>query len=195
MPAQGRHLPLERLALLLKSREHPLLEAAHVDFHPVRAPVDRLRVPGKLLAVRRREPRPQLPRVLALEDEALAGDEGQEQLPGHLQHRELPVDALQRLVRAREQGGRAWRAPRSPPIRDQLPQSLGGGAAFPPGSCAIRHTGHRYTEERVSRTSPTRPLTASGDATTSLRLKDRLRRRPPWSVAGGVISTATIRIK
>jgi hypothetical protein len=44
--------------------------------------------------------------------------------------------------------------------------------AFPPGSCGdlVRRTGHRYPEERVSRTSPARPLTASRDATASLRL-------------------------
>jgi hypothetical protein len=51
-------------------------------------------------------------------------------------------------------------------------QSLGGGAAVPPGSCGdlIRRTGHRYPEEQVSRASPARPLTASGDTTASLRL-------------------------
>jgi hypothetical protein len=34
----------------------------------------------------------------------------------------------------------------------------------------ICRTGHRYPEERVSRTSPGRPLTASGDTTASARL-------------------------
>ena len=63
-------------------------------------------------------------------------------------------------------------------------QSLGGGAAFPPRSCAIRRTGHRYPEERVSRTSPVRPLTASGDTTTSLRLSETPPEAPLWSVAG-----------
>jgi hypothetical protein len=37
-----------------------------------------------------------------------------------------------------------------------------GGSACPPGSCAFRRTGHRYPEERVSRASPARSLTASG---------------------------------
>ena len=36
----------------------------------------------------------------------------------------------------------------------------------------ICRTGHRYPEEQVSRTSPARPLTASGDTTTSLRLAE-----------------------
>ena len=53
-------------------------------------------------------------------------------------------------------------------------QVLGGGAAFPPGSCAIRRTGHRYPEERVSRASPARPLAASGDTTASPALQERL---------------------
>ena len=74
-------------------------------------------------------------------------------------------------------------------------QFLGGGAAFPPGSCAIRRTGHRYPEERVSRTSPARPLTASEDTTASLRLAETPPEAPLWSVAGRDIATATSCVK
>ena len=62
--------------------------------------------------------------------------------------------------------------------------------AFPPGSCGnlICRTGHRYPEERVSRTSPARPLTASGDTTTSLRLTETPPEAPLWSEAGRYIA-------
>jgi hypothetical protein len=53
-----------------------------------------------------------------------------------------------------------------------LSKAFRGGAAVPPGSCGnlICRTGHRYPEEQVSRASPVRPLTASGDTTAPLRL-------------------------
>jgi len=68
-----RHLALEGLPLFLEPGEYPLLEAAHVDFHPVLAPVDRFPDPTELRAIVFRELRPELARVLALEDEAFAG--------------------------------------------------------------------------------------------------------------------------
>jgi hypothetical protein len=69
--------------------------------------------------------------------------------------------ACARRTRSIDRRGTARLKPRSKAPR--------GGSAVPPGSCALRRTGHRYPEERVSRASPARPLTASGDTTASLR--------------------------
>ena len=118
------HLALERLGFLLETREDPLLEPAHVDFHPVPPPVDGFRVPGELRAIVLRELRPELPGVLALEDEPFPGDERQEEVPGHLQRCELAVDAFQRLVGARQQRSGPGRAPRRSAFGNQLAQSL-----------------------------------------------------------------------
>src|SRR3954451_14844342 len=90
-------------ALLLEPGEDPLLEPLHVHVAPVEAPVDALGIPGKLLPVCGRKLLPERSRVRALEDEDLAGDEWQEQLPGHLDGGELAVDRLERLIGAGEE--------------------------------------------------------------------------------------------
>jgi hypothetical protein len=55
---------------------------------------------------------------------------------------------------------------------------LGAASACPPGSCAFHRTGHRYPEERVSRTSPAQSLTASGTPQPRSAFQERLRRHP-----------------
>ena len=66
--------------------------------------------------------------MLGLEDEALLGDEGHEELEGRVHLRQLAVDALQRLVGAREQGGAHRSAPGEAALGDQLAQPFRAGA-------------------------------------------------------------------
>jgi len=99
-----------------------------VHLEPVVAPVDALGIPGQPRAVLVAKLRPERPGVRALEDEALAGDEGEEELPGHVEHLELPVDALQRLVGARQHRRPDRRAPGEASVLDQLAQTFRGGA-------------------------------------------------------------------